>query len=187
MFDSPQVLHGRRRSVPRSIHLLDLENLLAGRVTPAGTRALVEAYRTRVGVPAGDLVHVSVATRVAQSCCFDLPRAWRFAMAGNQPDSADEFLLSCIQEVDLRTYGGVFIGSGDHRFVEVAWAAKSAAIPAICVTGGGRAARALVGACDSRVALGPHLMTAGNPARPVDFGYQPPPPAAMEGVSAHPA
>ena len=154
---------------------------------PGRHSALVDAYLTRVGVPAGDLVHVSVAARVAVSCCFELPRGWRFAMAGNQPDAADESLLSCIQETDLRTYGGVFIGSGDHRFVEVAWAAKSAAIPAICVTGGGRAARALVRACDSRVALGTPVVTAGDPGRPVDFGYPPTPPAAMEGVSAHPA
>ena len=181
------VRHGPRRSRPRSIHLLDLENLLAGRVTPAGTRALVGAYLTRVGVPAGDLVHVSVAARVAVSCCFELPRGWRFAMAGNQPDAADEFLLSCIQEVDLRTYGGVFIASGDHRFVEVAWAAKSAAIAAICVTGGGRAARALVRACDSRVALWTPVVTAGDSACPLNFGYPLTPPVASEGTSAHPA
>jgi hypothetical protein len=42
--------------------------------------------------------------------CFELPQGWRFAMAGNQPDAADEFLLSCIQETDLRTYGGVRVG-----------------------------------------------------------------------------
>jgi uncharacterized LabA/DUF88 family protein len=108
-------------------------------------------------------------------------------VAPNQPDAADEVLLSYVHGVDLSSFGAVYIGSGDHRFVEAARAAKSAAACTICVTAGGPAARALVNACDSGVFLGRQVASQnGRPGQASVSGASGPF-TAVGGIAVHTA
>jgi hypothetical protein len=105
-------------STSRTIHLVDLENLLGDPRADAGTAlATFDAYLTVAGWRPQD--HLIIATNpwLMAKIAFDLPAATsRHAVHGR--DGADTMLLSLAPtELVVKRYGRLVIGSGDHIFV----------------------------------------------------------------------
>ena len=105
----------------RSLHLLDLENLMGGPY--CGARALEsasDAYR-RIA-PVGVYDHVIVAAN--RHLIFDAARCWpgSQALVGDGPDGADLALISAASNVAevARRFDRIVIGSGDGIFHSLA-------------------------------------------------------------------
>ena len=112
---------GAHRSTrPRTLHLLDLENLVDGLVTPAHCAAAWAEYSYRLGYRPGDHAIVAVSKKNALTAFLALPDVQR-VIGPNRPDGAD---LALIDAVDLdwaRThFRQVVIASGDHIFTPLA-------------------------------------------------------------------
>ena len=109
----------------RSLHLLDIENLMGGPF--AGKHALQSAsaqYRRVAAVKDSDLVIVGCNPRLA----WETDAAWPGAevRVGIGPDGADRALLSAVSD-DLwiaRRFDRVIVGSGDGIFANTIMALK---------------------------------------------------------------
>ncbi|MEV8223146.1 NYN domain-containing protein [Dietzia maris] len=146
---------GRHRSTrPRTLHLVDLENLVGGLVSETLVTEVWEEYVRVTGLRAGDQVIVSVARRHAVDAFFALPAGIRRVIGSNAPDGADVALLAEVDVADVaRRFGQVVIASGDHAFVPLARAITEAGIPVIQVIGAGLPSTDLYAACGSQLYL----------------------------------
>lgn len=107
----------------RTLHLLDLDNLLGGSNAPRSStvvESLVDRYEEAVGIEPGDHVVVAACTTIARDVFFDLPVSWR-RLIGRGVDGADRALVEALP-VDFiaARYNEVIIGSGDHFFAPLA-------------------------------------------------------------------
>jgi hypothetical protein len=118
----------------RRIHLVDIENMCRGFVTPTSARAFAEAYDT-AGV-LGWADHVVVGTSPASVVqTYSLPRGWRRVLGQSGPDGADIALADALPDgLLLTSFDGLVIASGDHYFCRVAIAASKAGLHVSLVT-----------------------------------------------------
>ncbi|HEY8787583.1 MAG TPA: hypothetical protein VIM10_00400 [Actinopolymorphaceae bacterium] len=118
----------------RRIHLVDIENMCRGFVTPTSARAFAEAYAT-AGV-LGWADHVVVGTSPASVVqTYSLPRGWRRVLGAAGPDGADIALADALPDgLLLTSFDGLVIASGDHYFCKVAIAASKAGLHVSLVT-----------------------------------------------------
>lgn len=133
-----------RRDLPRTLHLIDLENLCPrGRVTAPTVDRTWRLYAARVGVYNDDGVVVAVDASRAYTVADVLPSSIRL-LTGRGPDGADRALLSVI-DVDWakRRFERVVVASGDHAFAPSVRACQAAGVPVELVAGGGAVARVL--------------------------------------------
>lgn len=146
---------GRHRSTrPRTLHLLDLENIVGGNVSPSLVAEAWEEYARVTGMRAGDQVVVSVARRNAVPAFFALPAGIRRVVGANGPDGADAALLAEVDVTDVaRRFGQVIIASGDHAFAPLARALAAAGVPVIQVIGAGLPAADLYCSCPTQLHL----------------------------------
>lgn len=140
---------GRHRNTrPRTLHLLDVENLLGGRVCTASVRTMWTDFVTAVDARWDDLSTVAVARRHAATTFFALPDAVRRVVGGDGPDGAD---LALIESVDVdwvhRNFGRVVIASGDHIFTGPARQFSTRGLEVVQVIGDGRCSAELYRAC----------------------------------------
>lgn len=100
----------------RSVHLVDLENLLGGAdFSEADVVALMGSYRTVAECLDDDHLIVATCYRAALSAWFGCPDARRLVRSG--ADGADLALLEVIQNEGLaRRFDRVVIASGDAIF-----------------------------------------------------------------------
>ena len=100
----------------RSIHLIDIENLIGGTDFSEGEVADVAAhYKALAGVGEGDLVVVASSHHTAQAAWFGWPDARRLVRSG--VDGADMALIEVIERENLAMrFGRVVIASGDGIF-----------------------------------------------------------------------
>lgn len=123
----------------RTLHLVDLENLMGGPFQPRSIlRRVSDLYRTSAPVRNAD--HVIVAVNPA--LVVEAALAWsgaRLLMAGG-PDGADLALLEEVQNVEwvASRYDRVVIGSGDGIFAPVADAIRTCGIAVGVVAQEGR-------------------------------------------------
>lgn len=125
-------------SQSRSLHLLDAANL-CGVAAPSlqEHRLLRKQYEHDQLITPGDLVWV--ADDVQGAC--DMYAVWpgMKLLFGRGPDGAENVIL---ENLDRRwvakRFGQVVIGSGDHRFVDVACELHEAGLVVAVVIGGGR-------------------------------------------------
>jgi hypothetical protein len=119
--------------VSRSVHLIDVENLLGGvDFTEMDVTGLISRYS---GVaPKAPLDHLVVASshRAAPAVWFGWPEARRLVQSG--PNGADLALLRVIEHERLAArYDRVVIGSGDGIFAEPAAALQELGVKVLVV------------------------------------------------------
>lgn len=133
-----------RRHVPRTLHVIDLENMCPqGQVTPTTVQRVWRLYLSRVGVYNDDGVMVGVDGRGAFTVADVLPSGIRL-LTGRGRDGADRALLS---HIDIgwakRCFERVVVASGDHVFAPVVRDCQAAGVPVELVAGCGGVARVL--------------------------------------------
>ncbi len=114
----------------RTLHLLDVENLMGGpRRGRAAPTAAVAAYREAAGVQPFDHVIVAVNHAIAVDAGVSCPGA-RLLTAGGQ-NGADLALLAQVADVrrTAALYDRVVVGSGDGIFADALHDLKSFGIP----------------------------------------------------------
>jgi hypothetical protein len=128
------VLHRRVKRaeyvpVGRSLHVVDLENLMGG---PYQGRHILQLasdyYRDAAGVRAGDHVLVATNPRLALEAALSWPQAQ--LLVGKGVNGADMVLIERIRDVDwiASRFDRVVIGSGDGIFMSSVIALKTQGI-----------------------------------------------------------
>lgn len=102
----------------RSMHLVDVENLMGGTQFLSSDVTAIEAqYRELAGIKPGDHVVIGSSHFTAGAVWFGWSHARRVVRSG--PDGADLALIRLMDEEDLAgRYGRVVVGSGDGIFAE---------------------------------------------------------------------
>jgi hypothetical protein len=133
-----------RRPLPRTLHLIDLENLCPrGLITRANVERVWALYQSRVGVWNDDGVVVAVEGRQAFTVAAALPTGIRL-LTGRGRDGADRALLSVVDIAwAKRSFDRVVVASGDHVFAPSIRAYQAAGVPVELVAGCGGVARVL--------------------------------------------
>ncbi len=106
----------------RTLHLVDLENLVGDPYADGATAAAVfEQYLRLAHWQEGDLVHVAVNPHLALEVGWRLPAGCTLRTASG-PDAADHRLQEQAEpKFVARRFGRLVIGSGDHGFIAHAW------------------------------------------------------------------
>jgi hypothetical protein len=130
----------------RTLHLVDLENLVGDPIADAPTtRAALERYRDLSGWRDGDHVIVAANPRLLAHVMFDPP----FPCSGHAvrgTDAADHMLLShAAPDFVASRYDRLVIGSGDHEFAARAGAVQARGVPVVVVSRRDSLSRALTG------------------------------------------
>ncbi|OUS97270.1 NYN domain-containing protein [Rhodococcus sp. NCIMB 12038] len=143
-----------------AVHLLDLENLVGGYLTPATIARAWNEYQQTVGISATDRVVVAVACRHRHTISSTLPSAVEIVLGDNGPDGADRALLAAldIDTVDPESTR-VLIGSCDHIFAPLAAALRLRGVNVAQVIGIGTSSTALYRACPRQYYLPTRLHT----------------------------
>ena len=140
-------------SVPsqRSLHLLDLENLVGDpRADEQLVRDTLARYLRVARWRPGDHVIIASNPGLMHHVVFAPPVPWN-AHATCGPDGADLMLLSLAPpELVARCYDRLVIGSGDHIFAARAHTARDLGVEILVV--------ARAGGCSSRLRVFPHVL-----------------------------
>lgn len=123
--------HRRNHPVGRTLHLLDVENLVGGTGAGLPVAPALEAYRRTIAVAAHDHVLLGSGPTMA----FEASVAWPGALlrVGRGVDGADNALLAEADPSFLAAhYDRVVIGSGDHAFVPLVSRLRALGV-AVCV------------------------------------------------------
>lgn len=143
------------RAQVKTLHLVDIENLVAGRATGPNLRIADHTYRRVIGVHDGDQVRIACATPAAATLAFAVPTGRQLLIGGHGPDAAD---LALIDSVDIAftaaRFQAVVIASSDHIFAPLAAALVRAGLTVtIAHRAGNRCAAALALASHHQIAL----------------------------------
>ena len=117
--DMSQVPRQRRWSGGRTLHLVDLENLL-GTTTPAPglVRSVLSEYLRKASWREGDLVVLGMSRHTATWAGFEVPDGLAHRVVTRDGvDGADLALLEECDNEPLHRVERVVIGSGDHAFL----------------------------------------------------------------------
>lgn len=153
---SPRQRAGKHRVTrPRTLNIVDLENLVAGHVTKATVKTAWNEYCYVTGLREGDQSFIAVAERHAATAFFALPPGIKRLVGDNVPDGADVVLLSAVDDPAwvARNYGQVMIASGDHIFAPLAQRFLDVGVPVVQVLGGGACATNLYRRCSTQLYL----------------------------------
>lgn len=147
---SPFVRAGRHRCTRRrTLRLLDMENLVGGKVETPLVRTMWSEFVDAIETRYRDHSTVAVSRRNAATAFFALPSNIRRVIGSDQPDGAD---IALIESIDIdwtaEHYGQVVIGSGDHIFAAVASQLRGAGVHVVQVIGAGSCSTELYHACD---------------------------------------
>lgn len=148
---------GRHRSTrPRTFNLIDLENLVAGRVNPVSVNEAWSEFTAAIDARHTDLTTVAVSRRNAAAAFFSLPANLQRVVGANCPDGADIALIASV-DIDwvVANFGQVIIGSGDHIFAPLARRFRSAGLNVVQVIGRGACSASLYRACNEQRYLNP--------------------------------
>lgn len=118
----------RRHASKRTLHLVDLENLLGDRRKEAVALDGLRRYLAVARWAPGDQVLVAAHPKIVRQIGFEPPAPCNLhAVSGN--DAADHALLAhAPAELVARRYSRLVIGSGDGIFVARAVAARQAGV-----------------------------------------------------------
>lgn len=134
-----QVRCGRHRlNRPRTLTLMDLENLLGGKVDTVAVREMWSEFGKVIDRRHDDHTCVAVSRHHAATAFFGLPGDVQRIVGENGPDGAD---LALIQAVDYdwieANFGQVVLASGDHIFAPVAERLREVGLHVVQVIGAG--------------------------------------------------
>lgn len=148
---------------PRSLHLIDIENLLGEpRPTASSVRQARSAYEALVFVDEHDLVVVACN----HGCALNVGLAYSGArlVVRSGKDGADLALLEALAEHDVQgRFDAVVVGSGDGIFTDSVAALSGMGLPALVVSRPESLSRTL------RLAAGGRVVSfdpAGGPTEP---------------------
>ena len=119
---------------PRSLHLIDIENLAGGpdRIDRWFRRS-IDQYCSAAGPQVDDHVVVAADASVWVRTAWDVDRAWDYRF-GRGPDGADQALL---ERADPDWVAGRFdrlvVGSGDHAFAPLVAEVRNRGVDAVVV------------------------------------------------------
>lgn len=118
----------------RTLHLIDIENLLGRPRAHAGTvAAILDCYLSLAGWQPGDIVNIAANPWLALRFAWNLPVECSIHTASG-PDGADLALLAhAAPEFVERRAGRLVIGSGDHAFIPRALAARDRGVDVLVV------------------------------------------------------
>lgn len=105
-------------TVGRTLHLLDIENLLAGHLYPGDVTALWTQYVHHVPIGEHDHMVAAFGPTGAARAAFELPSQVATRVGAPGPSSADQVLLDLIRDPSwvADRYQNVTIASADHIF-----------------------------------------------------------------------
>lgn len=123
-----------RGCTPTKLHVIDIENMVGGLVSPDRCSKIWAEYETKVGVSKGDQITVAVAWPNAEAAFFAVPARARRIGVPTAPDTADRALCESVEvsRVALRHHE-VVIASGDHFFAPLARALRDAGVRVVQV------------------------------------------------------
>lgn len=116
---TPTVPHTARDG--RTLHLVDIQNLVAGRPSSANLQAAWQGYHRQIGVAPHDQLRLACAASLAARVAFTIPAGRQLLIGHNGPNAADLALLESV-DVDFtaQRFAHVVIASGDHAFAPLA-------------------------------------------------------------------
>lgn len=122
---------GVRVPVPgRTLHLIDIENLVAGRPTRSNLTTAWASYQRHFRIPAGDQVRIACAKPLAAMVAFTIPTGRQLLIGPATPDGADHALIDSVDPAFTATrFDAVVIASSDHIFAPLAAALAGAGCP----------------------------------------------------------
>lgn len=124
----------------RTLHLIDLENLLCGYLRSERIRDGLQLYIEQSGYRRGDRVIVAVAARHRGLVGPLLPNGWELVLGDDGPDGADRALVAALPplpEIAL-SFGRVNLASADHYFKPLARDLRTHGLPVVTFVGNGR-------------------------------------------------
>ncbi|WP_006246351.1 NYN domain-containing protein [Mycolicibacterium tusciae] len=159
---------GRHRSCrPRTFNLVDLENLVGGRVDAAAVCDVWSEFGKMIDTRHTDLTTVAVSRRHAATAFLALPANLHRVIGANVPDGADTALIDSVDVGWIAAnFGQVVIASGDHIFAPLARRLRSNGLHVVQVIGRGACSAALYRACNEQKYLtnSPETGVSGCPA-----------------------
>jgi hypothetical protein len=121
------------RIADRTLHLVDLDNLVGGPVHADLVDDVIGQYADLADVRTGDHLVVAADASLARSAAFRMPAGTRF-LVGRGPDGADRRLLeAATAEHIARRYGRLVVGSGDHAFEDLLRSVSGYGVPVMVV------------------------------------------------------
>ena len=160
----------------RSIHLIDIENLLGGcAASPSVIAKVWHQYRRVACVTLHDQVFVGCSHFFARQAIFSIDSLARFYIRSGR-NGAETALIDAIDPLwAARRFDRIVVASGDRAFLPWVTQVKQAGRSVELVTGAGTACRSLTALCDThRFVVAPRFPEAVLP------------PALAHGVGAHP-
>lgn len=153
---------GRHRSSrPRTLNLVDLENLVGGDVVTPRVQSTWSEFVQVTDSRHHDLSTVAVARRHATTAFFALPSTILRLVGEDRPDGADIALIESIDaDWTAANFGQVVIGSGDHIFAPTARQLRDRGLRVVQVIGAGRCSTDLYLACSEH-----RYLSSSRPAR----------------------
>jgi hypothetical protein len=126
----------------RTLHLIDIENLVGRPRASAGTvAAVLDRYLELAGWRWGDIVNIAANPWLAIRFAWNLPVECSVHTASG-PDGADLALLAhAAPEFVERRAGRMVIGSGDRGFIPRALATRERGVDVVVVSRAGSTAR----------------------------------------------
>lgn len=144
-------------TTPRTLHLLDLENLVSGRVTAQRCSRVWREYVDTVGLSGVDQIVVAVARRNGLVTGLSLPPRVRLIFGEDCPDGADRALVAAVDvRHDAARFQRVVIASGDHHFVPLAREFRRLGTEVAQAMGAARVSSDLYLACSTNFVLPIH-------------------------------
>lgn len=138
----------------RALHLLDLENILGGRVTPQRVTLAWQRYAEAVHLRPEDAVLVALSRATAAAAIFALPSSIRCIIGSNGRDGADAALVGAVDIRHAATrYARIYLASGDHYFIDLARQFRTLGCRVTQVVGAARVSAELYRICDAEIRL----------------------------------
>lgn len=135
----------------QGLHLIDIENLTEGRVTPERTRSVFSDYMRLGIVGSTDKLVCATPRWRGAAWMFDAPITVRRILTDDRPDAADEALIDAAY--NLQRHDLLVIASNDHAFVPLVRHAKDLAIPVVHVRGTAQLSYLLYRECSHSIPL----------------------------------
>jgi hypothetical protein len=140
---------GRSGDLGRSIHLVDIENLVGEPTSwrPNRIRATFDAYLQTATWRPGDTLVVAANPSFMKLFAFDLAGMAHRPLCAWGKDAADKLLLGAVPADVGARFGRIVVGSGDHAFAPLV-ASLRGCIETLVVTAAGLIAADLYVATD---------------------------------------
>ena len=110
-----------RRGKNRTLHLVDIENLVGEPVawTDKNVEAVFFEYLQEANWQPGDSLVVASNPGLMGRLAFNLSAIPHRSLCATGPDAADNLLINAVPTEIADRYGRIVVGSGDHAFTQL--------------------------------------------------------------------